>query len=140
MKNININKNLLLGFLAVLLVSGFAYLIGDIVREKISKQNNTQIELIKEQNRRANELSDERERRANRKRDSALAMLNIQSEEINLMNINFSKLNTNINGLKDVYQKNYSELKIYQHEKPVINNSTVAEQADFLSKYRYEEY
>lgn len=140
MKSININKNLLLGFFAMLLVSGFAYLIGDIVRDKLSKQSQAQLELIKNQNKQNNALSDDRERTANRKRDSALAMLNIQSQEINLMNLNFNKLNTNVNGLRDVYQKNYTELKIFQNEKATIINATIAEQAGFLSKYRYEEY
>lgn len=139
MKKFNINKNLLIGFVAVLLVSGFAYLIGDMVKAE-SDKNLAGIRAVQKTQLEEKQKSEIREQLANFKRDSALSVLNIQTNQMNQLKFKFDKINSNISGFRNVYERNQLELKNIQNEKDHIIDVPISEQSDFLSKYQYKEY
>jgi len=134
-----INKDLIYGFLVTVLISAFAYSVGNIFKENSEKQV-TEIKKIQEAQKQERDKAEIRERTANFKRDSALSVLGKQSSEINLMNKNFNLLNSNIIDMRSLYDKNFNDLKNFQNEKDHITDATITEQSDFISKYRYKEY
>ncbi|MHA7822480.1 hypothetical protein ACVVIH_06930 [Chryseobacterium arthrosphaerae] len=134
-----INKDLLYAFLVVLLISVFASVVGNIFRESNEKEL-TELRHIQEAMKEEKKLSEQREKRAESKSDSAMLILGKQTDGINLMNKNLNNLNFNILSMKSLYDKDYYELKTYQNEKDHVIDTSLSEQFDFLSKYRYKEY
>ncbi|WP_185246621.1 hypothetical protein [Chryseobacterium bernardetii] len=134
-----INKDLIYGFLVTVLISAFAYSVGNIFKENSEKQV-SEIRKIQEVQKQERKSAEEREKAANYKRDSALTVLERQTGEIHLINQNFSNLNFNILSMRTLYDKNFTDLKKLQNEKDHISNASLSEQFDFLSKYRYQEY
>lgn len=134
-----INKDLIYGFLVTVLISAFAYSVGNIFKENSEKQV-SEIRKIQEIQKQERDKAEQREKTANYKRDSALSVLERQTGEIHLINQNFSDLNSNILSMKFLHDKNFNELKSYQNEKDHITDASLSEQLDFLSKYRYKEY
>ena len=134
-----INKDLLYAFLVVLLISVFAFVVGNIFKESNEKEL-TELRNIQKAMKEEKKLSEQREKRANYKSDSAKLILIKQNDGINMMNKNLNNLNFNILSMKSLYDKNYNELKNFQNEKDHIIDASLSEQFDFLSKYRYKEY
>lgn len=134
-----INKDILYALLVVLLISAFAFAVGNVIK----KNSENQIaEIIKLQEFQKSEMqrSEQRERTANFKSDSAFSVLQGQQYQISLLNKNFSNLNFNILSMKNMYEKDYNDLKNIQNESDHVINAPVNEQYDFITKYRYKEY
>lgn len=138
-KKIKLNKDVIYGFIAVVLISCFAYAVGNIFSENSEKQlleiRNVQQTLKSEKHQ-----AELREQKANFKRDSALSVLGRQTTEINLMNKNFTTLNTGIFNMQSLFNKQLNELKNIQNEKDHITDAPISEQYDFITKFRYKEY
>ncbi|WP_284460771.1 hypothetical protein [Chryseobacterium sp.] len=134
-----INKDLIYGLLVTILISAFAYSVGNIFKENSEKQV-SEIKKIQEAQKQERYKAEQREKTANFKSDSALSVLEKQQYQMNLMNKNFSNLNFNILSMKSMYDQNFNDLKNIQNESDHVNSAPVNEQFDFISKYRYKEY
>lgn len=134
-----INKDLLQAFLVVLLISGFALVVGNIFKESNEKEL-TELRKIQDAQKEEKYNSELREKAADYKRDSFKSVLERQQIGINLLNDNFKNMNNNILNMKTFYDKNFNELKNIQDESDHINSASINEQFDFISKYRYKEY
>lgn len=134
-----INKDLLYAFLVVLLVSVFAFVVGNIFKESNEKEL-AELRNIQESMKEEKRISEQREQRANYKSDSALKVLSRQAHGINMMNKNLNNLNFNILNMRTLYDKNFEELKNIQNENDHINSASINEQFIFITKYKYKEY
>jgi|GEM_PF-1766785 len=134
-----INKDIIYGFIAVLIISGFSLFVGIIFKQN-SENEVTEIKKIQRNQEAERKQAALREQKANFKRDSALSVLGKQTVEMNLMNKNFTNLNSNVLNMRSAYDKNFKDLKTIQNEKDHIVNAPVSEQLNFLTKYRYKEY
>jgi len=134
-----INKDIIYGFIAVLIISGFSLFVGIIFKQN-SENEVTEIKKIQKNQEAERKQAELREQKANFKRDSALAVLGRQTAEMNLMNKNFMNLNSSVVNMRSAYDKNFKDLKTIKNEKDYIIDATANEQLDFLTKYRYKEY
>ena len=134
-----INKDIIYGFIAVLIISGFSLFVGIIFKQN-SENEVTEIKKIQKNQEAERKQAELREQKANFKSDSALTVLAKQTVEMNLMNKNFMNLNSNVVNMRSAYDKNFKDLKTIQNEKDHIVNAPISEQFDFITKYRYKEY
>ncbi|EFK36786.1 Uncharacterised protein [Chryseobacterium gleum] len=134
-----INKDKLYAFLIVLLISVFAFVVGNIFKESNEKEL-TELRKIQEEQKNARYQSELREQAANSKSDSFRSVLEKQNIGIGILNDNFKNMNNNILNMKTMYDKNFTDLKNIQNESDHINSASINEQFDFISKYKYKEY
>ena len=134
-----INKDLIQAFLVVLLISGFALVVGNIFKESNEKEL-TELRKIQEAQKEEKYKSELREKAADHKRDSFKSVLDRQQIGINLLNDNFKNINSNILNMKSFYDKTFNELKNIQNEKDHITTPSIDEQSNYISKYKYKEY
>jgi hypothetical protein len=133
----------IIGAVAVIVVCVFALSVGLMFRAKAEKQAEKQLSGINELKNIAlteKHQSELREQKASFKSDSALWVLKQQRQEFELLNKNFSNLNSNVMSLKSLYNQNYNELKNIPNEKDHVIDASLSEQSDFISKYKYREY
>ena len=134
-----IKKDIIYGFIAVLIISGFSLFVGIIFKQN-SENEVTEIKKIQKNQEAERKQAELREQKANFKSDSALTVLAKQTVEMNLMNKNFTSLNSSVVNMRSAYDKNFKDLKTIKNEKDYIIDATANEQLDFLTKYRYKEY
>ncbi|AZA93032.1 Uncharacterised protein [Chryseobacterium nakagawai] len=134
-----IDKDKLYAFLIVLLISVFAFVVGNIFKESNEKEL-TELRKIQETQKDERYKSELREKAANYKSDSFKSVLEKQNIGIGLLNANFNNMNNSILSMKSMYDKNFDELKNIQNESDHINSTSVNEQFEFISKYKYKEY
>ncbi|WP_288447898.1 hypothetical protein [uncultured Chryseobacterium sp.] len=134
-----VDKDKLHAFLIVLLISVFAFVVGNIFKESNEKElaELRKIQKAQQDDRYNSEL---REQAANQKRDSFKTALEQQNIGIGILNDNFKNMNNNILNMKTMYDKNFTDLKNLQNENDHINSASINEQFDFISKYKYKEY
>lgn len=127
------------GLIAVIIITVFA----GAVRYLAIEDNQKVISQIKQgqsEDLQARKDAEDRERIANKKRDSTLVLLNASRQNENLLLNKFTGIEKSVFSLREDYNKQFKELKNIQNEKDIINDAPVAEQLDFISKYRYSEY
>lgn len=134
-----INKDLLYAFLVVLLISVFASVVGNIFKESNEKEL-AELRKIYQGQQYDRYNSELREQAANQKRDSFKTALEKQNIGIGILNDNFKNMNNSILNMKNMYDKNFTDLKNLQNESDHINSASINEQFDFISKYKYKEY
>ncbi|SHH95840.1 hypothetical protein SAMN05421866_0034 [Chryseobacterium oranimense] len=134
-----IDKDKLYAFLIVLLISVFAFVVGNIFKESNEKEL-TELRKIQEEQKNARYQSELREQAANNKSDSFRSVLEKQNIGIGILNDNFKNMNNSILNMKTMYDKNFTDLKNLQNENDHINSASINEQFDFISKYKYKEY
>lgn len=134
-----IDKDKLYAFLIVLLISVFAFVVGNIFKESNEKEL-TELRKIQEEQKNARYQSELREQAANNKSDSFRSVLEKQNIGIGILNDNFKNMNNSILNMKTMYDKNFTDLKNLQNENDHINSASISEQFEFISKYKYKEY
>lgn len=82
-----------------------------------------------------------RERRAIMKRDSIYSLSQLSKKEVELLKNEVQASRKEDQMRTEKYQKSINDLNKIKNEKAHIpTNITIAEQSDFLSKYKYKEY
>lgn len=129
----------IIGAIAVLIVCVFALSVGLLFRAKAEKQISG-INELKNIALAEKQQSEIREQKANFKSDSALSVLKKQNEGVELLNKNFTSLNSNVMNLKSLYDKNLNNLKNIPNEKDHVIDASADQQFDFITKFKYREY
>ena len=127
-------KEFLRGFIVVLTISAFTFLVVKIYTEKSDAKHQLTLQEI-------NRKAEIREEKATKARDEArlndkenLTKLEIIQKDLDESQLNWSKFQ------KD-YLKNINELNKLKDEKIFVNdNATVTEQSAYISNYEYKAY
>ena len=127
-------KEFLRGFIVVLTISAFTFLVVKIYTEKSDAKHQLTLQEI-------NRKAEIREEKATKARDEArlndrenLTKLDIIQKDLDESQLNWSKFQ------KD-YLKNTNELNKLKDEKIFVNdNATVTEQSAYISNYEYKAY
>ncbi|MGD1319526.1 hypothetical protein [Chryseobacterium sp. 2R14A] len=134
-----INKDVLYGFIAVLLISGFT-IINIVISKQSSAAEIAEIQKVQKAQKEDQIQSKLSEKAADLKRDSALSVLGRQTTEMFYLRRDFNSLSSNVLNLKTIFNENFNQLKNIQNEKDHVTDAPVSEQLDFITKYRYKEY
>ena len=127
-------KEFLRGFIVVLTISAFTFLVVKIYTEKSDAKHQVTLQEI-------NRKAELREQNAIKARDEAkqsdkenLNKLEVIQKDLNVSQLNWDKFQ------KD-YLKNINELNKLKDEKIYVNdNATVTEQSAYISNYEYKAY
>ena len=127
-------KEFLRGFIVVLTISTFTFIVVKIYTEKSDAKHQVTLQEI-------NRKAELREQNAIKARDEAkqsdkenLNKLEIIQKDLNVSQLNWDKFQ------KD-YLKNINELNKLKDEKIFVNdNATVTEQSAYISNYEYKAY
>ena len=127
-------KEFLRGFIVVLTISTFTFIVVKIYTEKSDAKHQVTLQEI-------NRKAELREQNAIKARDEAkqsdkenLNKLEIIQKDLNVSQLNWDKFQ------KD-YLKNINELNKLKDEKIYVNdNATVTEQSAYISNYEYKAY
>ena len=127
-------KEFLKGFIVVLTISAFTFIVVKIYTEKSDTKHQLTLQEI-------NRKAELREQNAIKARDEAkqndkenLNKLEVIQKDLNVSQLNWNKFQ------KD-YLKNINELNKLKDEKIYVNdNATVTEQSTYISNYEYKAY
>ena len=127
-------KEFLKGFIVVLTISAFTFIVVKIYTEKSDTKHQLTLQEI-------NRKAELREQNAIKARDEAkqndkenLNKLEVIQKDLNVSQLNWNKFQ------KD-YLKNINELNKLKDEKIYVNdNATVTEQSAYISNYEYKAY
>ena len=127
-------KEFLRGFIVVLTISAFTFIVVKIYTEKSDAKHQVTLQEI-------NRKAELREQNAIKARDEAkqsdkenLNKLEIIQKDLTVSQLNWNKFQ------KD-YLKNINELNKLKDEKIYVNdNATVTEQSAYISNYKYQPY
>ena len=127
-------KEFLRGFIVVLTISAFTFLVVKIYTEKSDAKHQLTLQEI-------NRKAELREQNAIKARDEAKQSdrQNLDKLEVIQKDLNVSQLNWN--KFQKDYLKNINELNKLKDEKIYVNdNATVTEQSAYISNYEYKAY
>ena len=127
-------KEFLRGFIVVLTISAFTFIVVKIYTEKSDAKHQVTLQEI-------NRKAELREQNAIKARDEAKQSdrQNLDKLEVIQKDLNVSQLNWN--KFQKDYLKNINELNKLKDEKIYVNdNATVTEQSAYISNYEYKAY
>ena len=127
-------KEFLKGFIVVLTISAFTFIVVKIYTEKSDAKHQVTLQEI-------NRKAELREQNAIKARDEAKQSdrQNLDKLEVIQKDLNVSQLNWN--KFQKDYLKNINELNKLKDEKIYVNdNATVTEQSAYISNYKYKPY
>ena len=127
-------KEFLRGFIVVLTISAFTFIVVKIYTEKSDAKHQVTLQEI-------NRKAELREQNAIKARDEAKQSdrQNLDKLEVIQKDLNVSQLNWN--KFQKDYLKNINELNKLKDEKIYVNdNATVTEQSAYISNYKYKPY
>lgn len=114
----------------------FAKAMTNFAMERYDEANRAEREALEKINSRAEEIAQQ----AAKERDSIAGINLMTQQRVTEMKIQLEKQNNVLNKFQNSYDKSINELNQIKNEKVYIPNATVAEQLDFLSKYKYEPF